>query len=37
LLEFYLPGLDHRSLSDKAFAQKLAHLKYILKEVNEEM
>jgi hypothetical protein len=31
LLEYHLPGLDHRSLSDEAFTQKLAHLRYILK------
>ena len=30
LLEFYLPGLDHKALSDEAFARKLAHLRYIL-------
>jgi hypothetical protein len=29
LLEYYLPGLDHWELSDEAFAQKLAHLRYI--------
>ncbi len=29
MIEYYLPGVAHRELSDEAFAQKLAHLEYI--------
>ena len=30
ILEYHLPGLDHRKLSDEEFARKVAHLNYIL-------
>ena len=30
ILEYHLPGLDHRRLSDEEFARKIAHLNYIL-------
>jgi hypothetical protein len=36
ILEYYLPGLQHRQLTDEAFAQKLAHLAYIHKEANKK-
>ena len=29
-MEYHLPGLDHRKLSDEEFARKIAHLNYIL-------
>lgn len=30
MLEYHLPGLDHTALSDEEFAQKVAHLRYIV-------
>jgi hypothetical protein len=35
LLEYYLPGVNHKTLSDKAFAQKLAHLQFIRQQISE--
>jgi hypothetical protein len=32
MLEYYLPGLDHKKLSDEDFAQKIAHLAFIRKQ-----
>lgn len=29
MFEYYLPGVDHRKLTDEEFAQKYAHLGYI--------
>lgn len=30
VLEFYLPGIDHKSLSDEAFARKLGHVSFLI-------
>lgn len=35
LIEYHLPGVNHHEMSDAAFAQKLAHLRYILDEHTE--
>lgn len=32
MIEYYLPGLDHRKMSKQEFAQKIAHLEYIRKQ-----
>ena len=32
LFEHYLPGIDHRALTDEAFALKLAHLRHLLQQ-----
>ena len=32
VLEHYLPNVDHRALTDEAFAMKLAHLRYLLQQ-----
>jgi hypothetical protein len=29
LIEYYLPGVNHKEMSDEVFAQKIAHLEYI--------
>jgi hypothetical protein len=32
LLEYHLPGVNHRELTDEQFARKIAHLQYIRQE-----